>query len=355
MANSGKSEQDVEHRRLMWRCLVLRYVKGMSAAAISRELLEGQGRSVPQKRVSQLLAGALKANLIKLTPPTYAELEDKVISRFPHLRDAVVVEPRRTGKAIDRSEMSDVASAAGPLFQRVLSEVAKRKRESGSKLKVKVGLSCGRSIMYMIEALDADYLDQPDLRDVEIKLYPLNVLSMSVSTAQSPNTLVGMLNAKWDSRKVTAYNFQITEKSDGKGSEDTSQPKFEDAREADIIVVGIGAVSPGAINPGFAELIELADCKEKLKELNVVGEINYQPFSRAGVLGRDRIPELYDRLAKAVSLAELQQLARGSETYVIAVAAGGEAKAPAVSVSLRRNIACYNMLVTDDDIARSLI
>jgi DNA-binding transcriptional regulator LsrR (DeoR family) len=126
---------------------------------------------------------------------------------------------------------------------------------------------------------------------------------------------------------------------------------FEAAQNVDIALTGIGLIADNT--PGFCSLAESYGVSVKrLRQLGVVGEINYQPFDAEGrIVDRSELRALSHRVL-SVEGHRLQALARREDRAVIAVA-GGRAKVEAVRGALRGRF--VNVLVTDEDCARGLL
>jgi len=90
----------------------------------------------------------------------------------------------------------------------------------------------------------------------------------------------------------------------------------------------------------------------RLRQLGVVGEINYQPFDASGqVVDRPELRILMHRVL-SVDSGRLQALSRREDRHVIAVA-GGRGKADAIRGAVNGRF--MNVLVTDEDVATALL
>jgi DNA-binding transcriptional regulator LsrR (DeoR family) len=90
----------------------------------------------------------------------------------------------------------------------------------------------------------------------------------------------------------------------------------------------------------------------RLRQLGVVGEINYQPFDREGhIVDRPELRVLMRRIL-SVGSDRLQALSRRADRYVVAIA-GGRPKLEAVRGALAGRF--MNVLVTDEDVATALV
>jgi DNA-binding transcriptional regulator LsrR (DeoR family) len=318
----------IELRQLV-QCLQLYYRQGRSQKDIARAL------GVSPATVSRLLKRAFDEGLVRveLDLPRRQELETALISRF-HLRDAVVV---ASGGRGDVKE--DLGAASAAYFEKVVRDG------------MRIGLSCGFTLYQTIRQLR-----ERRFRDLE--LYPLSGESTLKLVDLFPNTLVGMMAAKYRPH-VRAYALPVQhlislseiERERRRLLRDPEVRRiYEAAQDIDVALVGIGLI--GEQTPGFCSLAESYGVSvRRLGQLGVVGEINYQPFDASGTLV-DR-PELRVLMRRILSVEgnRLQALSRRDDRYVVAVA-GGRAKVAAVRGALRGRF--MNVLVTDEDCAARL-
>ena len=173
------------------------------------------------------------------------------------------------------------------------------------------------------------------------------------------NTLVGMMAAKYRPH-VRAYALPVQhllslteiERERRRLLRDPEVRSIYDAaQDVDVALVGIGVIAEQT--PGFCSLAESYGVSVKrLRQLGVVGEINYQPFDAEGtVVDRPELRALSRRLL-SVEGDRLQALSRGDDRYVIAVS-GGKAKVDALRGALAGRF--LNVLVTDEDAAIALL
>ncbi len=323
----------ISHRpgelRQMVQCLELYYRQGLSQKDIATAL------GVSAATVSRLLKRAFDEGLVRveLDLPRTQELETALVERFG-LRDAVVI---AAGGRADVKEELGVAAAA--YFEKVAA--------SG----LRVGLSCGFTLYQTIRALR-------ERRFRDLSLYPLSGESTLKLVDLSPNTLVGMMAAKYRPH-VTAYALpvqhlvslrQIERERRRLLRDPEVRAIYEAAQSVDLALVGIGQI--GEETPGFCSLAESYGISvRRLRELGVVGEINYQPFDAQGrIVDQPELRALRRRVL-AVEGQRLQELSRTEDHHVIAVA-GGRAKIEAVRGALRGRF--LNVLVTDEDVAGAL-
>ena len=190
-------------------------------------------------------------------------------------------------------------------------------------------------------------------------LYPLSGESTLKLVDLFPNTLVGMMAAKYRPH-VTAYALPVQhllslreiERERRRLLRDPEiRTIYEAAQTVDIALVGIGMI--GEETPGFCALAESYGVSVKrLRQLGVVGEINYQPFDAAGqIVDRPELRALARRIL-SVEGDRLQALSHRADRHVVAIA-GGRAKLDAVRGALAGRF--MNVLVTDDDVAAALL
>jgi DNA-binding transcriptional regulator LsrR (DeoR family) len=217
---------------------------------------------------------------------------------------------------------------------------------------MRVGLSCGFTLYQTIRALR-----ERRLRD--LSLFPLSGESTLKLVDLFPNTLVGMMAAKYRPH-VRAYALPVQhlvslreiERERRRLLRDPEiRAIFESAQSVDIALCGIGLIAEGT--PGFCSLAESYGVSVKrLRQLGVVGEINYQPFDADGrIVDRPELRALMHRVL-SVEGERLRALSRRDDRYVIAVA-GGRSKVEAVRGALRGRF--INVLVTDEDCATGLL
>src|SRR5713101_5280981 len=316
--------------RQMVRCLELYYRQSRSQKDIAEAL------GVSAATVSRLLKRAFDEGLVRveLDLPRTPELETALVERFG-LRDAVVV---ATGGHGDVKE--ELGSAAAVYFEKATANG------------MRVGLSCGFTLYQTIRALR-------ERRFRDLALYPLSGESTLKLVDLSPNTLVGMMAAKYRPH-VTAYALPVQhlvslrdiERERRRLLRDPEVRKiYEAAQDVDIALVGIGLI--GEQTPGFCSLAESYGVSVKrLRQLGVVGEINYQPFDHEGrIVDRPELRVLMHRVL-SVEGDRLQALSRRDDRYVVAIA-GGRAKLEAVRGAVAGKF--MNVLVTDEDVAAALL
>jgi DNA-binding transcriptional regulator LsrR (DeoR family) len=316
--------------RQMVRCAQLYYRGQRHQNEIAREL------GLSSSKVSRLLKRAVAEGMVRveLELPKRPRLEAALVERF-RLRDAIVIP---SGEARDLKE--DLGVAAARYFERVAADGAR------------VGLSCGYTLYCLIRALR-------ERRFRNLEIYPLSAESTLQLVDLFPNTLVGMMAAKY---RPHVHAFALPVQVLGTREEIQRQRRrllqrgevrriYRAASDVDIALVGIGLIAEAT--PGFCSLAEFYGVSvRRLRRLGVVGEINYHPFDRQGQLvDRRELRPLTQRVL-AVPPARLTELATRYGKLVIAVA-GGADKREAITGAMRGRFA--NVLVTDEDTAAALL
>jgi deoxyribonucleoside regulator len=316
--------------RLMVQCLELYYRQGRSQKDIATAL------GVSAATVSRLLKRAFDEGFVRveLDLPRTESLETALAQAYG-LREAVVIVAGGRGDL-----KAELGTAAAAHFEKI------------ARNGMRIGLSCGFTLYQTIRALR-------ERRFRDFSLYPLSGESTLKLVDLFPNTLVGMMAAKYRPH-VRAYALPVQhllslreiERERRRLLRDPEiRSIFEAAQSVDIALSGIGLIAEGT--PGFCSLAESYGVSVKrLRQLGVVGEINYQPFDAEGrIVDRTELRALMHRVL-SVEGDRLQGLARRDDRYVIAVA-GGRSKVEAVRGALRGRF--VNVLVTDEDCARGLL
>lgn len=314
----------------MVQCLELYYRRARSQKDIATAL------GVSAATVSRLLKRAFDEGLVRveLDLPRTEELETELAKRFG-LRDAIVVASGGRGDL-----KAELGAAAAAYF------------EATARNGMRIGLSCGFTLYQTIRALR-------ERRFRNLSLYPLSGESTLKLVDLFPNTLVGMMAAKYRPH-VRAYALPVQHLASLREIERERRRLLRDreiraiyeaAHTVDIALVGIGLIAEQT--PGFCSLAESYGVSvRRLRQLGVVGEINYQPFDADGhIVDRPELRVLSRRIL-SVEGDRLQALSRRPDRRVIAIA-GGRGKVGALRGALRGRF--LNTLVTDADAAAALL
>ncbi|MBI3013863.1 MAG: helix-turn-helix domain-containing protein [Candidatus Tectomicrobia bacterium] len=314
----------------MISCVLLYYRHHKNQKEIAQHL------GLSHSKVSRLLKRAYGEGIVRveLNLPQLPRLETALIEQFG-LRDAVVI-PGGLGEYTKE----ELGWTAARYFERVAANG------------IKVGLSCGYTLYHTIKNLREHHF-----RD--LKIYPLSAESTLTLVDLFPNTLVGMMAAKYRPH-VTAYALHAQliaplEEIDRERKlllqNQEIRRILEEAGNVDVALLGIGSI--GRDTPGFCTLAEFFGVRpDQLLALEVVGEINYQPFDAQGkIVEREELRKLTSRVL-AVPASRLRELSRQYGKSVIAVA-GGAKKAPSIRGVLTGGYC--NILITDEEAALALL
>src|SRR5256712_31383 len=299
--------------RQMVQCLELYYKQGRSQKDIAVAL------GVSAATVSRLLKRAMDEGLVRveLDLPRTEDLETALVQTYG-LREAVVV--ASGGRGDLRAELG---AAAAAYFEKVA--------ENG----MRIGLSCGFTLYHTLHS-------HRERRFRDLALYPLSGASTLKLVDIFANTLVGMMAAKYRPH-VRAYALPVQHLLSLKAIERERRRLLRDpevrsiydaAQDVDIALVGIGVIADQT--PGFCSLAESYGVSVKrLRQLGVVGEINYQPFDAEGRVGnRPELRALSRRLLSGEG-DRLQAPSPPDDPYRVA-APGGKGKVDAPRGALAR-------------------
>jgi fructose 1,6-bisphosphate aldolase/phosphatase len=269
--------------------------------------------------------------------PRRGDLEDLLKARYPHLREARVVDPGiRDIDAI----MKTVAREAAYYLEEITP--------AGARL----GLSGGKTLYYLITYLEPGRL-------TGVSLFPLTLTSILSMPGLTANALVGMMSTKYPD--ATAFNLPSIRASTREEYEKhmATDPEllkiYQEIWDVDIMVLGVGYLT-GPL-PGFRALAsqELGLTAEDLAARGVVGEINHTPINAAGEpLIDSEDPELaaLTRRVIGVGALDLRDRAARADRYVVAVA-GGLEKTEAIRAALLGRY--FNVLITDAYVTETLV
>lgn len=325
-------------RRDMWRCVWKRY---MHPSITQKEI--ANSLKLSEAKVSRLLERAGREGMMKITlevtPPRITELEDKIRDKF-ELFDAVVIPSVGDGRHGTRRS---IGITAARYFEWLVKD--------GSK----VAVASGTTLIQMVENLTPR-------RYRDLKLYPLAVMELGLKSSGTevveffPNQLVAAMRAKYGG-DVQAFNFQVAKVD--KGLDDAQKKEvleqngirdlYEEALDADTFLIGIGTFKH--IDHRARAFLHYYDADiERLSKVSC-GHINLQPFDSERVM-MDDFKGFGDIIA--VPLDHLRQMAKTPGKHVMAVSAGEE-KIEAVRASLSPAIRCYDILITDEVVAKAIL
>lgn len=325
----AKTDQSDDLKEMV-RCVQLYYRHNQQQSEIAEQL------GLTASRVSRLLKRAQEEGLftVKFNFPFLFEAAATLAEKFG-LRDAVVIP---TGEPSDLKE--ELGISAARYFEKSVGRGAR------------VGLSCGNTLFYLVKNLQEGLLH-------ELHIYPLAAEHALKSVDILPNTLVGMMTAKYRPDAIGyALPGQFVSALDGGAlsrqaflNNPIIRRIYDEAQDADVALVGIGGLDSSA--PGFCALAaEQGITAKKLKRLGAVGEFNYQPIDADGrLLSTPELAPILQRII-SVSVERLQELSQEHGKLVIGIGGGAE-KVPAIRAVLAGRVC--NVLVTDSDTAKILL
>lgn len=278
-----------------------------------------------------------KRPLRTLSEPADEKRAKRLVSQFS-LADAIVVQI-----ASYQQGKHAVARVAARYF---ISKVKSRKS---------VALSCGDTILSMIQSLP----NQPKLR---LNIHQLSIENDPAMIHQAPATLVGLLRSRC-SPESHVFGLQLPPldlvASSPTLREELLKTNFlkkmrRDALRSDYVFVGLG--SAGSDSTSFWAMAQAATggkFSRFVKKLGIVGEINNQVFNRSGEDCTHLIPGFEKYVVNIATLADIRKMARKPEEHKVVMIANGRTKTEAMRVALETGLA--NVLITGREDADQLL
>ena len=335
---------DRQRRMLMVRCVDLTYLQDdpVSQNKIADQL------QIHASHVSRFLAQAKRDKIIqfKINLPRDEELQLELIRRYK-LRDAIVVPiPPEAKKRSPKNQMMDHKAMLGQTAAQYLAE-----SNSPLKEKMRVGISCGETLLQTVLALPAG-------RFTKLDISPLTVESAPTLAHQAPATIIGLFFTKC-SRETTIYGPQLPPCSDqftnGNGPyaiifSDVKSEVETRAKNLDIALIGIGTVDMDDKDSGYTQILkQVGVTKDEIEELGIIGEINNRPIDREGIDCFNKIA----KLAKYICAIELSVLRDMALQKPVVAIAGGMEKLKVIKAALDGRY--LNILITDEEVAENLV
>jgi len=271
-----------------------------------------------------------------LSEPVDEERRRKLLSRYS-LSEAIVVQVGSHEQA-----------------KQAIARVAARYFVDTVKSGNSVALSCGETILYLLEAL-------PYHHKLQIMITQLSIEGDHRKMYQAPATLIGILQSKCspvsDVMGLQLPPPELTPSSLLRealvGSDLFSQLK---RRAASSHFIFIGAGSARSDSTSFWSLAQLATegrFDQFVQEHGIVGEINNRVYDKSGEDCTDLIPGLADHVVAVLTLQDIREMARKSEEHKVVIVATGESKTEAIRVALNTGLA--NVLITGREDADRLL
>lgn len=311
---------DSNSRRLLYKVAKAYYDDGLTQQQIGAKL------GLSRIKVSRLLRTARDEKVVQIAiaPPqeSNADLE-RQLERDYGLKEAVVV----------TCSARDAASVVGELG--VVAAGCLTRGLQGTEV---IALSWGTSVLSVVNALAP--MDLPKVRVVQF-LGGLGELEAQTHGADLARRMAQTLGAK--PRLIHAPGIV---KEEVVREALVKDPQVADtldlAGRADIALVGIGILEPGATLLSSDNTLTKAEVEE-LKACGAVGDIALQFFDEQGAL----VDHPINHRIVGTSLEKIRAIGR-----VIGVAGGAE-KVRAIRAALRGGL--VNVLVTDDETAEALL
>jgi len=269
--------------------------------------------------------------------PRRSDLEEELKKLYPHLREVRVVEPGvKDFEAIQKT----IAREAAVYLEEIAPPNAK------------IGLSCGKTLYYLINYLEAERLSAP-------QIYPLSLTRIFTMPGLTSNALVGMMSTKYPD--AVAYNLPsipVTSREEYEKQVAANPELLKIYRaiwDVDIMLLAVGHLAVD--KPGFMALAvqELGLSAEQLAAKGVVAEINHTPINAKGeplIDEEDADLAALTRRVVGVGAMELRERAARPDKYLIAVA-GGLEKTEAIRACCKGKF--FNVLITDAFVAEALV
>lgn len=283
--------------------------------------------------------GEIEGDPIYLSEPIETNLSDeekahyvnKIIDRFKDNR----LQEVRIANSDDKTDLG--TEAAKYLAQNLRNNT-------------KIALSCGRTLIETISKL-------PRLNISNVEIFPLNGSPSDEVHLTDSMVLSYLLWSKFDSDKaickivptgIPEKLFKTVQDDIGKLANNV----LTDAKDADIFLFGIG--SPSTKNDNIPHLLQLAGLSaEDLKNVGVIGEINFHVFDEDGkflALEPETTKECKEIVGKysskfySLSPADFVEVTKRPGVDIVAVS-GGSDKREAIAAAIRGKL--IRTLITD--------
>ncbi len=264
----------------------------------------------------------------------------------------------RAKKLINHFSLADalvVQLRSGEMAKQAIGRVAARYFFNNVKNMNSVALSCGDTILSMLEHLPY----QPHLQLV------INQLSIEGDPSmihQAPATLVGLLRAK-SSPKSKVFGLQLPPRNMFKIPYKVEQDEFNprlikklwaEARCSEYAFLGVGsAASDSASFWAMAQSATEGRFSKIAKKIGIIGEINNQVFNENGEDCSHLIPGFDSHVVNILKLTDLKSMAKDRSKQKVVLVATGESKTKALRTALKYGFA--NVIITSREDADRLL
>jgi dCMP deaminase len=236
-----------------------------------------------------------------------------------------------------------------------IGRVAARYFASKVKNGNSVGLSCGDTILSLLEYLPY----RPHLR---LSINQLSIEGDPSMIHQAPATLVGLLRAKCSPQSsvmgLQLPPLNLVNSSSLLRQELLSNGIIEDLRKkalsSKFVFIGVG--SAGSDSESFWAMAQAATRGEFegfVNRLEIIGEINNQVFDKNGNDCTSLIPEFDKHVVNILTLQDIRNMARKPNIHKVVIVATGPSKTNAMRIALKTGLA--NVLITGREDADRLL
>jgi len=307
-------------RSMLVQAATLYYLEGCSQAEVAQAI------GVTRSNVSRVLSEARRLGIVEIRVHGDAyrndELERQIEDRFG-IGEVIVVQPLMDSPAL-------------PVVGRIGAEwLLEHVPTNGS-----IAVSWGSGVQALVESVTTAN------RHPEVEVLPLVGGLSGVESTRDANVLVRELANRLGAAHRRLYAPAIVESKESRDAllrEPAIRGVLDDAKRADLAVVGIGAVGSGA----SSEIIRAMNLNESerqaFEQSQAVGDCCTRYFNDSG----NAIDGVVNNRVIAVELEDLRQI-----PTVMGVACG-RAKAPGVRALLRGEI--LDALFIDAELAESLL
>lgn len=306
--------------RLVYRVAQAYYEENLTQAEIAARF------GISRIKVSRLLTKARNDGVVRISvvmpEQSYSSLERQLEARFD-LNEAVI------------------AGGTGPEYELVIQAVGRAAAEYLSRIITNgevIGLSWGTSILAAVNALP--WTPLPDCRAVQL-LGGLGLPESDIHGAELVRRVAQRLSCR--PRHIQAPGI-VPDRSvrDALLADPQVADTLELGRNADIAILGIGALGPHSILRSTNSILSADECKALL-EIGVVGDVALRFFDADGT----PVQTAYSDRTIGIELSDLIKIPRRVGI------AGGSEKVAAIRAALSGRL--VNVLVTDPATATQLL
>jgi DNA-binding transcriptional regulator LsrR (DeoR family) len=333
-----------ERLRLVYEAARLFYVEKRSKSQIANKM------GVSNTQATRYLKEAEANGIIKLslTPPRIQSLEQKLISRFPCLKEIMVI-PASGDHRFQLQKLGQIGAAY--LDSQIDQLLAER---PGKPLKI--GLSGGNTVFELVQALPAR------VRDIEI--YPAALIGRGPFIPEhiDPMVLISMLWNKSGRREKSAYYVTIPPFDKDRTPEEIvsnneilkQHPKvgvvWQGMQRVDLLIASVGCFKTQGQRTLLNLLADIGITQATLERDGIVGDIAYSMLDADGNPHHPR--EAKGDLFITLGVKRLQEMAREYPKCRVVLIAGKD-KEEGLLAALRGG-AC-NVLICDDATAERVL